>query len=230
MGSLTANTEDTTLVIGNRNYSSWSLRAWLFMRQNQVPFTELRVALGHQDTADKLREYSASGLVPVLLESDLHLWDSLAICEYVSECHLDGRGWPADQRARAVARAACAEMHSGFPCLRQHLPMNLRSEFAWRDFSDKVGNEISRITSLWSECRHAFAHGKPWLFGDFSIADAFFAPIATRFLTYNVPMPADAARYVEELRALPALDAWYTAARNEIENLPQYEALEIWLA
>ena len=226
----TADTGTTTLVIGNKNYSSWSLRPWLFMRQSKVPFTELRIALGQPETADRLREFSPSGLVPVLLEDDLRLPDSLAICEYVSDRYLEGRGWPSDQRARAVARAACAEVHSGFPCLRQHLPMNLRGDFAWRHFSDKVDGEIQRITALWSECRHAFAHGKPWLFGDFSIADAFFAPIAARFLTYHVPLPADAARYVEELRALPPLDAWYAAARNEVENLPQYEALEIWLA
>ena len=230
MDKLTADTGSTTLVIGNKNYSSWSLRPWLFMRQHEVPFTELRIALGQPDTADRLRELSPSGLVPVLMEGDLRLWDSLAICEYVSERHLHGAGWPSDQRARAIARAACAELHSGYPCLREHLPMNLRGEFAWRDFSDKVDEEILRITTLWSECRQAFSHGKPWLFGDFSIADAFFAPVATRFLTYNVPLPSDAARYVDELRALPALDAWYAEARNEVENLPQYEALEIWLA
>ena len=230
MSNPTTDNDTTTLVIGNKNYSSWSLRPWLFMRQNKVPFTELRVALGQPDTPDRLRELSPSGLVPVLLQDDFRLADSLAICEYVSDRHLEGRGWPSDARARAVARGACAEMHSGFPCLRQHLPMNLRGEFAWRHFSDKVDNEILRITTLWSECRHAFAHGKPWLFGDFTIADAFFAPVATRFLTYNVPLPADAARYVAELRALPALDAWYAEARNEVENLPQYEALEIWLA
>jgi glutathione S-transferase len=230
MGKLTADTENTTLVIGNKNYSSWSLRAWLFMRQNRVPFAERRIALGQQDTADQLAQLSPSGLVPVLIEDGLRLWDSLAICEYVSERHLDDTGWPSDPRARAVARAVCAEMHSGFSCLREHLPMNLRGEFAWRDFSDKVDKEILRITTLWSECRHAFARGKPWLFGDFSIADAFFAPVAARFLTYNVPLPSDAARYVEELRSLPSLDAWYAEARNEVESLPQYEALEIWLA
>lgn len=218
-----------TLVIGNRNYSSWSLRPWLFMRYHQIPFNELRISLGRTDTAERLQAFSPSAQVPVLLDGDLTLWDSLAICEYVSEHYTQGLGWPAAAQARAVARSACSEVHSGFACLRHHLPMNLRGAFQWRHVSDAVDADIERIVTLWRYCHSRFAPGGPWLFGEFCIADAFFAPVATRFRTYAVPLPPDAATYVDRLLGLPAVEAWYAAACAEPENLPQFEALETWL-
>ncbi|WP_257787278.1 glutathione S-transferase [Acidihalobacter ferrooxydans] len=172
----------------------------------------------------------SSGRVPVLIDGNLRVWDSLAICEYVSERYLGGRGWPSDPQARAVARAVCAQMHADFTCLRRHLPMNLRGEFSWRHVSHAAEADIAQIIALWHACHTAYGQGKPWLFGHFTIADAFFAPVAARFLTYSVPLPPEAARYVDALRSLPAMDAWYAAARNERWRLPQYEALETWLA
>lgn len=208
---------DLELVIGNKNYSSWSLRPWLFLSYHAIPIKETRIPLYALGSKERIASYSKAGMVPILIDGDVTVHDSLAICEYVSDAYLDGRGWPQSRDARAVARSVSAEMHSGFANLRQHLSMNLRARFHWQTINDDVERDIARIVQIWDECRARFAKGKPWLFGEFSIADAMFAPVCTRFKSYNVPMTASTAEYVEQMLALPSMQAWYTAARAEKE-------------
>ena len=217
-----------TLVIGNKNYSSWSLRPWLFMKRNGVPFSEVGLPLYVPGSAEKLAKQSPSGLVPVLIDGDLRVWDSLAICEYVSERFLGGHGWPADPGARAVARSVSAEMHSGFNSVRANLPMNLRASFPWRHVSDEVDRGIARIVAIWEECRAQYGTGGPWLFGEFSIADAMYAPVAWRFHIYGVPLGEVASRYRDALLSMEEMRAWHADALQETEVLPQLEAREVW--
>lgn len=217
-----------TLVIGNKNYSSWSLRPWLFMKKSGVPFEEIRIPLYQPGSAGRLREHSPSGLVPLLLDGDLKVWDSLAICEYVSEKFLDGRGWPADREARALARSVSAEMHAGFQAVRANLPMNLRAAFAWKPVNDEVDAGIRRIAEIWAQCRAQFGGAGPWLFGGFSIADAMYAPVAWRFSSYGVPLEGEAARYLQTLLAMEEMADWRADALRESEVLPQCEARDIW--
>ncbi|MDP2784621.1 MAG: glutathione S-transferase family protein [Sulfurimicrobium sp.] len=217
-----------TLVIGNKNYSSWSLRPWLFMKKSGVPFEEIRIPLYQPGSSEKLREYSPSGLVPLLLDGDLRVWDSLAICEYVSEKFLDGKGWPADRRVRAVARSVSAEMHAGFLAVRANLPMNLRAKFAWKSVNDEVDAGIRRIIEIWTRCREQHGGAGPWLFGEFTIADAMYAPVAWRFNSYGVPLEGEAARYLHTLLEMDEMRAWHAGALGETEVLPQCEARDIW--
>lgn len=216
------------LVIGNKNYSSWSLRPWLLLRWHDLAFEEIRVPLYTPDSAALIERYSPSGKVPVLLHDDLAVWDSLAICEYVSESLLDGRGWPADSAARAVARAVSAEMHAGFQAVRTGLPMNLRGQFLWRSPGPEIEAEIARIAGLWADCRARFGAAGPWLFGEFTIADAMYIPVVLRFRTYGVPLPGDAAAYVQHCLEQQDVRAWCEDARHEVEVLPQFEARELW--
>lgn len=217
-----------TLVIGNKNYSSWSLRPWLFMKKNGVPFEEIRIPLYQPESAEKLRLYSPSGLVPLLLDGDLKVWDSLAICEYVSEKFLDGRGWPADQEARATARSVGAEMHAGFQAVRANLPMNLKAAFPWKHINDEVDGGIRRIVEIWTQCRKQYGAIGPWLFGEFSIADAMYAPMAWRFKSYGVPLESEAKDYLHTLLAMEEMQAWHADALMETEILPLCEARDIW--
>lgn len=217
-----------TLVIGNKNYSSWSLRPWLFMKKSGVPFEEIRIPLYQPGSAEKLREYSPSGLVPLLLDGDLSVWDSLAICEYVSEKFLGDKGWPADRQARAVARSVSAEMHAGFQAVRANLPMNLRAAFAWKPVNDEVDAGIRRIVEIWTRCRQQYGRSGPWLFGEFCIADAMYAPVAWRFNSYGVPLEGEAARYLRTLLDMEEMRAWQAGALGESEVLPQCEARDIW--
>lgn len=212
-----------TLVIGNKNYSSWSLRPWLAMKQSGIAFDESRIPLYQPQSKAQLLEHSPAGKVPVLHDADITVWDSLAICEYLAERFPQSSLWPQDARDRAHARAVSAEMHSGFPNLRSCMPMNLRSSYPGRGHTPEVDAEIARIAAMWSDCRERHAARGPFLFGVFSIADAMYAPVATRFITYAVDLPPVCAQYVERLRALPALQAWYAAARIETEILPQSE-------
>ncbi|MBZ0092881.1 MAG: glutathione S-transferase family protein [Sulfuricellaceae bacterium] len=214
--------EALTLVIGNKNYSSWSLRPWLFLKHNGVPFSEVPVALYQPHSA--LRQYSPSGLVPVLHHDDLWVWDSLAICEYVSERFLNGKGWPTNMAARAVARAVSAEMHSGFQNLRSNLPMNLKARYKWKPVSEATEKDIRRIVEIWEECRARYGNSGPWLFGTFSIADAMFAPVAWRFHIYGVPLGGIAQEYTQQLLELDGMLAWHADAVKESEALPQFEA------
>ncbi|MFA7241643.1 MAG: glutathione S-transferase family protein [Sulfuricellaceae bacterium] len=217
-----------TLVIGNKNYSSWSLRPWLFMKHHGLAFDEILIPLYAEGSPAALRKYSPSGLVPLLIDGDLKVWDSLAICEYVSEKFLDGKGWPEDRRARAVARSVSAEMHAGFQKLRMSLPMNLRACFDWRDMGEDVGKDIARVVEIWEHCRTEYGADGPWLFGRFSIADAMYAPVAWRFHIYGVPLGEVAANYAKALVQLDEMQVWHAAAIEESAVLPQLEARALW--
>jgi glutathione S-transferase len=209
-----------TLVFGNKNYSTWSLRPWLLLRHFGVPFHEHRIRLSTPETAAVLKPISPTGCVPVLLDGDLTVWDSLAICEYVSEQFLGGRGWPADPRARAQARALAAEMHSGFQALRSAWPMNIRLQRKLEP-TPGVAACITRIDAMWSDCLER--HGGPWLFGDFTIADAMYAPVALRFYSYQPALSVTAGRYLQTMLANPAVQEWMEAARAETEIIEEDE-------
>ncbi|WNG54535.1 glutathione S-transferase family protein [Archangium gephyra] len=207
--------KELTLVVASKNYSSWSLRPYLALAHTGQPFREVVVPLGQADTAASIAKYSPSGRVPALLHGDLALWDSLAICEYLAEQFPQAKLWPQDSAARAMARSVTAEMHSGFSNLRNHMPMNLHARRPGEGRAPGVAEDISRITSLWTECRRRFGQGGPFLFGAFSIADAFYAPVVTRFVTYDVELDAEGAAYRDAVLALPAMKAWTEAARHE---------------
>jgi glutathione S-transferase len=209
-----------TLLIGNKNYSSWSLRPWLALTEAGIPFTERLVSL--QGDAGKAARFAGlpAGRVPVLEHDGLLVWDSLAICEYLAERH-PGL-WPADPAARAVARAMCAEMHSGFGALRSQLSMDVRSRRPQRRRSPAVLAEIARMEALWGEGRRRFGAGGPLLFGRFSVADAFFAPVAFRFRTYGVAPAGAAGAYLAALLALPGMKAWEVAALGD-ERLADHD-------
>lgn len=216
-----------TLVIGNKNYSSWSLRAWLMLKQTGVEFEEVRIALDQPDTAERIRQYSPSGRVPVLLEGDLVLWESIAIGEYLAEQYPEAGLWPQERTARAIARAVSAEMHSGFLALRQQLPMDCRTRHKTWHISPEVQKEIDRISQLWQQCRRQFSHqdgnDAGWLFGRLTLADAMYAPVASRFVTYGVQLDLASQAYVDTLWALPAMQEWLTAAAMESEVIEQHK-------
>ncbi len=201
------------LLIGNRNYSSWSLRAWLALRAFDVPFDDEVLQLGGEGYRTVLAERSPSGRVPVLIDADLVVPETLAIIEYVAELHPDRAIWPADRRQRAQARAVSAEMHAGFATLRWHAPMNLRADYPGRVDPDAVAGDLKRIETIWGDL--LTASGGPYLFGSFCAADAMFAPVATRIRTYDLPVSDTSARYVEAIYALPAFQEWLVAAIKE---------------
>jgi glutathione S-transferase len=204
-----------TLVIGNKNYSSWSLRPWLAMRQAGIEFTEIRIPLYTDQTRERIAEHSPTGKVPVLHHDVLTIWDSLAICEYVAELFPDRQLWPSSSAARAIARSVSAEMHAGFSLLRQHMPMDCRNRYPDRGRYPGVDADIQRVVALWQACREQFGRGGDFLFGDFCIADAMYAPVVTRFVTYGVELGAIAQAYVESILALPTMQEWITAAEQE---------------
>lgn len=203
------------LVVGNKNYSSWSLRAWLAMKVLGLPFREVRIPLYGPESKRALLEYSPAGKVPCLVDGEVHVWDSLAILEYLAERH--PALWPADAALRARARSISAEMHSGFPNLRQHMCMNIRKRHPGKGRTPEVLAEIARIVALWSEARG------PFLFGAFGAADAMYAPVVLRFRTYAVELPPVCRAYADAVLALPALQEWMRDAERETESLPQFE-------
>jgi glutathione S-transferase len=210
-----------TLVIGNKNYSSWSLRPWLALRVAGIPFEEIRISLYVPGSKQQILRHTPAGKVPVLVVPDVTVWESLAILEYLAERHPEAGLWPADAAQRAHARAVSTEMHAGFAALRANLTMNLRKTFPDHPATPEVMADIARIQTIWTECLKR--SGGPFLFGAFGNADAMFAPVVTRFLTYSVKADAASSRYMTAVRALPALDEWYAAARQEAEVLPQFE-------
>jgi glutathione S-transferase len=215
--------ESLTLVIGNKNYSSWSLRPWLLLKQSAIPFEEVRIPLYRTDSAQALQTYSPSGLVPVLIHGDVKVWDSLAICEYVQELFPAIPMWPRERDARAIARAVSAEMHSGFTAVRTHMPMNCKKSFPGKGLNQASAAEIGRITQLWRDCLNQFGKAGTMLFGDFSIADAMFAPVALRFNTYGVELDDICQAYVSTILALPAVQEWITEAKREMEVISDFE-------
>jgi glutathione S-transferase len=200
------------LHIGNKNYSSWSLRPWILMKHLGLEFEERIIPLDTPEFARDIAPLSPTRRVPVLEHGSLRLWDSLAICEYV--CELAGAGWPKDRAARAVARAVCAEMHAGFGALRSQWPMNARAEGRKTAPNPERNSDIARIGELWNDCRARFGAGGPWLFGEYSVADAMYAPVVLRFRTYGA-RPAGAQDYMGTALADPQLAGWLAAAAAE---------------
>ena len=207
------------LVIGNKNYSSWSLRPWLLLRQFDIAFEERKLNLDTPEFFAEIGQWSPTGRVPVLHDDGLIVWDTLAICEYINERWLDGRGWPADAPARAQARSAAAEMHSGFGALRSQLPMNVRRKPDGYRGNAAVVADAARIQQLWQMLQTSHGGDGEFLCGDFGIVDAMFAPVAIRFLGYGVEVDDNAARYLAALSALPAMREWRAASEAEPEEL-----------
>jgi glutathione S-transferase len=211
-----------TLVLGNKNYSSWSLRPWLAVKQVGLAFTEIRIPLYQVGSAAEVRRYSPSGKVPVLLHGEITVWDSLAILDYLIEQFPELPWLPSAPKPRAIARSISAEMHSSFADLRQHMPMNIRAHTPISEVLPSVQADIKRITTIWRECREAFGTGGDFLFGSFTIADAMYAPVATRFKTYGVELDSVCRKYVEAILALPAMQEWIAAAKLETETIESY--------
>lgn len=206
------------LIIGDKLYSSWSLRGALALELAGVPYEETLIKLNQPDTRKRILEFSASGKVPLLKTEHGVIADSLAIAEYLAERHPDAQLWPADVIARAQARSACAQMHSGFMALRSAMPFDLSRDEALESIPLDVQVDIDRMVALWSECRLAAKDSGPFLFGKPSLADAFFAPVAVRLRTYRVEVPAQAATYIETIYQWPAFQAWQKAGLAEREG------------
>lgn len=204
------------LVIGDRNYSSWSLRPWLVLRQAGLPFEEIQVRLREAGTKAQILKHSPSGKVPCLIDEGVVVWDSLAICEYLAE--KVPSLWPANARMRAEARSISAEMHSGFTALRHDMPMEIHAYKPHDGRTAGAEADIARIISIWQSCRKRFGQTGPFLFGEFSIADAMFAPVVWRFLTYAVSLPPEARAWVDTMAALPAMREWHAAAVAEVKE------------
>ena len=213
------------LIIANKNYSSWSLRPWLVLRHTGAPFEEEVIPLEQPDTAARIAQRSPAGRVPVLLDGALTVWDSIAIAEYLNEKFPQAQLWPKDAAARASARSVSAEMHSGFLALRSDLPMRLRSRYAPRPLRSEVQANVDRITAMWRDCRAQFGEraGGPFLFGAFSIADAMYAPVVSRFRSYAVPLDPVCAAYAAAVWADPALQEWAAAAEAETYPAAEHE-------
>ena len=209
------------LIIGNKNYSSWSLRPWLHLRESGIDFEEVRIPLYAPGSAEAIARFSPAGRVPVLVDDDVTVWDSLAIVEYVRERRGDAAGWPDERAARARARSIVAEMHSGFLGIREELPFNIRarSPIALERLSETARNQVARVLQIWSECRTENAYQGDWLFGRFTIADAFYAPVALRFVTYGIEVPAAAQSYIDAVTGLASVREWIAAAQSEPETL-----------
>ena len=218
-----ANQPGLTLVIGNKNYSSWSMRPWVALSAFGIPFNEVRVLLDESDTAERIADYSGAGRVPVLLAGDMTIWDSLAICEYLAEQFPDLHLWPRDVAARAMARSVCAEMHAGFAGLRSAMSMNIRASLPGRGRTNEAQGDIGRICEIWEEFLSRFGHHQ-FLFGEFSIADAFFAPVVMRFRTYGVSLAPALQAYCDRVRCHLAVARWIGEALAETEVAGRHDA------
>ena len=215
-----------TLVIGNKLYSSWSLRPWLLLKQLGIAFDEVLIPLDQPDTRQKIGARSPAGKVPILIEGDVTVWESIAIMDHVGETYEDAEVWPRDPQARAMARSIAAEMHAGFAGLRSACPMNLGKRFGERDRGAAVARDVARITEIFREARGRFGAGGPFLFGAFSAADAMYAPVVTRLDTYSIAVDPVSRDYMDAVLALPAYRAWLEAALKEPWVLPHDEVDE----
>lgn len=203
------------LILGNKNYSSWSLRPWIAMRNAAIPFDEEVIPLYEPGSSERMAAYSPTGKVPVLLDGDMVIWESLAILDHLAERFPKAQLWPTDPKARAHARAVSAEMHAGFVHLRRHCPMNMRRESRRRELTTEVAADVRRIEQIWTECRGRFGEGGPFLFGAFGAADAMYAPIVSRFASYAIGVGAAAEAYMTAVMALPAWAEWRNAGIAE---------------
>jgi len=215
---------DLTIYLGNRNYASWSLRAWLALKATGAPFEEVVIPLFQPGSKETLLKYAPAGKVPALHHGDVVVWDSLAICGYLTEKFPAAGLWPDDPMAKAVARSISAEMHSSFQALRRDFPMNIRSSFPGREIGPEAQADINRVMAIWRQCRSRFGEGKgDFLFGRFTIADAMYAPVVTRFRTYKIALEREAEAYCATIMAMPAMQEWAQAAKNEPMVIDQYE-------
>jgi len=209
-----------TIVLGNKNYSSWSLRPWLALRQTGAAFDEIVIPLYRDGSKEQILAHSPAGKVPVLKHGDLTVWESLAICEYLAEAFPAAKLWPADPAVRAVARSVATEMHGGFQALRQNLPMDVTRRHAGGERIARAASDIERVMAIWRDCRKRFGEARAngqgsFLFGQFTIADAMYAPVVTRFRTYGVTLDAVCQAYADAVLALPAMVEWEKAAAAE---------------
>lgn len=217
------------LYIGNKNYSSWSLRPWLLMTQSGIPFEEVKLRLSFTEDSDfkkTLAKVAPTGRVPVLVDEGFAVWDTLAIAEYLAEKYPSKHLWPVQPLARARARSLCAEMHAGFGALRNHFGMNIEAhlpEIGKRVLAEQpeAARDLQRIVQMWE--KQFDEHGGPFLFGSFSIADAYFAPVCSRVVTYALPVPQRIADYIERIQALPAMQAWIREAKEEHDFIAEDE-------
>ncbi len=216
-----------TLIVGNKNYSSWSMRPWVLLRGLGIPFAERLLKFHTQDWSNHIGRLSPSGMVPILWEGEpgngFATWDTLAIAERVQDLHPDLAVWPRDPQARARARSLCAEFHSGFRAFRSAMPMNIRSRYPGKGMTPEVAKDVARIQTLWSEARQAFGGNGVFLFGTFGAADAFYAPVATRFVTYGVELAGAAREYQQALLDSPGVQAWSADAVRETEFVAEDE-------
>ena len=214
------------LVIGNKNYSSWSFRPWIAMKTLGIPFEEILVPfgapLGNPEFKQRLAAFTPAGLVPVLIDGETHVWETLAILEYLAETFPDKGLWPKDAKLRAQARTLASEMHAGFGALRNECPMNIRRPVRARDLSAAAKANVARIDAMWSDCRAR--HGGPFLFGRFCATDAMYAPVVARLNTYGIEVGREALGYMEAMMALPAWAEWRAAALQESWIVPEDEA------
>jgi glutathione S-transferase len=211
---------DITIVLGNKNYSSWSLRPWLALKHTGAAFDEVVIPLYRDGAKEQILRWSPAGKVPILRHGDVTVWESLAICEYLADVFPAAQLWPQERAVRAVARAVSTEMHGGFAALRQNLPMDMSRRHPGAERIAKAQADIDRVMAIWRDCRRRFgesgANGKgPFLFGGFTIADAMYSPLATRFLTYGVTLDPASAAYVDAVMDLPAMREWGAAAAAE---------------
>ncbi len=211
------------IYLGNKNYSSWSLRGWLMLSMSGLAFDDVVIPLDQPDTTETILAYSPSGRVPVLVHGELRIWDSLAIGEYLAEICPKAGLWPKSRPTRAHARSVSAEMHAGFVPLRAALPMNVRRSFPGHEYSSEVQADINRITAIWRGCRKQYGEGGPFLFGGPGIADAMFAPVASRFRTYGIDLDETSTSYVKAIHGLTAMKRWTQAAKNEPMVNDRYE-------
>ena len=212
------------LIIGNKNYSSWSLRAWFLLKEAGIDFDEHRILLDTDNTAHELAEFEAGGKVPILQLDGTTIWDSLAICETLAERWPEKKLWPDDADVRAYARSLSAEMHAGFPDLRNGMPMNCRAMGRKVHLPDELAHDIDRIFAIWSDCHRRFSGDTGWLFGHFTVADAMFAPVVLRFRTYGINLPDSAGFYPQRVLESKAMQEWLAAAECEIEVIDEDEA------
>jgi glutathione S-transferase len=203
------------LVIGSKNFSSWSLRAWLALEHTGAPYEEVFVSFGDPAWREQVKRHSPSGKVPYLIDGALGVWDSLAIVETLHEKFPAARLWPSDAAARATARSVCAEMHSGFQAMRENMPMDLQANAPGAGHTPAALADVARVQAIWHDCRARFGAGGPYLFGAFSAADCFYAPVVFRFLSYGPPLDATAKAYCDAMLAHPSVKKWRDAGLRE---------------
>jgi glutathione S-transferase len=214
------------IVIGNKNYSSWSMRPWVLAREAGIAFEEVQLKFDESNgglTVAGIERYKVAGKVPVLIVDGEPVWDSLAICETLAERFPEKQLWPADPRARQVARSICAEMHSGFQAMRGKMPMNIRKRYPGKGMTPESRRDIDRIVAIWTSCRERFGREGPLLFGRFCVADAYYAPVVMRFQTYEVALPPVARTYCDAVLALRGVRDWIDGARRETEFVAEDE-------